>query len=88
MFQGFSLPKEKKIEKKYSFTYKWPKQNTYLTKTKTLLKLEDNTNNEHQHIPQTITKYSQDLRGKHRNHRKARSYSVIHKCNQHAQFKQ
>ena len=37
----------------------WSKIHAYLTKTKTVLKLEDNAHNEHQHIPQTSTEYSQ-----------------------------
>ena len=35
----------------------------YLTKTKTVLKLEDNDHNEHQHIPKTSTEYSQGTSG-------------------------
>ena len=51
------------------------KRHAYLTKTKTVLKLEDIAHNEHPHIPQKSTEYSQGTSGKNiKNHKEARSY--------------
>ena len=61
-FLGFSLPKGK-VRKKEQQNIHSPisgqsKIHTYLTKTKTVLKLEDNAHNKHPNIPQTSRGYS------------------------------
>ena len=85
---GFSLPGEKQ-EKESNKTSFSPisgqsKIHAYLNKTKTVLKLEDNAHNEHQHIQETCTEYSQGTSGENI---KTTGKQLIHQCNQQVQYK-